>query len=183
MSRKLPKIGTRSAMSPGNAGERATRKITRRVWLSFAAGGALAALGGERWWRWHNPRIIDPKATPIRVYASPSCRCCHAWGAHLEQRGFDVMNELVSDVTPLKRKYGVPEQLWSCHTAVVDGYTVEGHVPADLIQKMLAERPTIAGLAAPGMPIGSPGMEGPTKVRYEVISFTRSGDTQVYAVR
>lgn len=183
MSRKLPKSGTRSATSPADAGRTATSTMTRRAWLSLAVGGAVVALGGERWWRRHNPRRVNPNATPILVYASPGCRCCHEWGGHLEQAGFDVKNELVSDVTPLKRKYGVPEQLWSCHTAVVDGYTVEGHVPADLIQQMLAERPTIAGLAAPGMPNGAPGMEGPTKVRYEVISFTRAGDTQVYAVR
>ena len=102
---------------------------------------------------------------------------------HLRSSGFNVSKELMADVTPMKQRYGVPEDLWSCHTAVVDGYAVEGHVPADLIQKMLLERRAIAGLAAPGMPNGAPGMEGPTRDRYEVIAFTRTGVTEVYAVR
>lgn len=157
--------------------------MTRRAWLGFAAGGAVVALGAERWWRWNNPRIVDPNATPILVYASPRCSCCHAWMAHLEQHGFQVTRELVSDVTPLKRRYGVPERLWSCHTAVVDGFTIEGHVPADLIQKLLADRPAITGLSVPGMPNGAPGMDGPTKDRYDVISFARTGETEVYATR
>jgi len=89
----------------------------------------------------------------------------------------------VDDVSPIKRKRGVPEKLWSCHTALVGDYTVEGHVPADLIHKMLDKRLPIAGLAAPGMPNGAPGMEGPTKDRYDVISFTHAGRTEVFAAR
>ena len=183
MNKKGPKHNERSATSPGGTANTPAGFMTRRAWLGVAAGGAVVALGAERWWRWKMPRTIDPNATPILVYASPSCSCCHAWTGHLERSGFAVTKEPVSDVTPFKRKYGVPEQLWSCHTAVVDGYTVEGHVPADLIRKMLTERPTIAGLAVAGMPNGAPGMEGPTKDRYEVTSFTRSGETEVYAMR
>jgi len=123
-------------------------------------------------------------ATPILVYASPSCGCCDAWIKHLEANGFLVKKESVSDVTPIKQKYGVPKHLWSCHTAIVNGYVFEGHVPADLIRKVLADRPAFAGLAVPGMPNGAPGMEGATKDRYDVISFARStGETKVYAVR
>lgn len=122
-------------------------------------------------------------ATPILVYASPSCGCCDKWMKHLEANGFLVSKELVSDVTPLKQKYGVPQDLRSCHTAIVDGYVIEGHVPADVIRKMLADRPAFAGLAVPGMPNGAPGMEGATTDRYDVISFTRTGETKVYAVR
>jgi hypothetical protein len=85
------------------------------------------------------------------------------------------MVEKVSDVTPIKRKLGVPESLWSCHTAMVAGYAVEGHVPADLVQRVLAERPAVAGLAAPGMPNGSPGMEGASKESYEIVAFTAAG--------
>jgi hypothetical protein len=90
----------------------------------------------------------------------------------------------VNDVTPYRKKYGVPASLASCHTAVIDGYSIEGHVPADVIQKLLKEKPAIAGLAAPGMPQGSPGMEqgGPAE-HYDIISFTRSGKTAVYASR
>ncbi len=102
---------------------------------------------------------------------------------HLNSSGFHVTRELMNDVTPMKQQLGVPEDLWSCHTATVEGYAVEGHVPADLIQRMLLEKRAIAGLAAPGMPNGSPGMEGPTHDRYEVIAFSRSGATEVYATR
>ena len=160
-----------------------TPRITRRAWLGFAGGGALFALGAARWSRGRWPWVSDPNATPILVYASPTCDCCRSWMHHLGDSGFNVTKELMADVTPVKQRYGVPEDLWSCHTAVVDGYAVEGHVPADLIQKMLLERRAIAGLAAPGMPNGAPGMEGATRDRYEVIAFTRTGVTEVYAVR
>lgn len=162
---------------------RPTPRLTRRAWLGLAGGGALLALGATRWsrgrWLWE----ADPNATPILVYASPTCGCCRSWMTHLGNSGFTVTKKLMDDVTPMKQRYGVPEDLWSCHTAVVDGYAVEGHVPADLIQQMLLERRAIAGLAAPGMPNGAPGMEGPTRDRYEVIAFTRTGSTEVYAVR
>ena len=157
--------------------------LTRRAWLGVAAGGAVLALGAERWWRFANTATIDANATPILVYASPSCSCCHAWMQHLESNGFHVTREFLSDVTPLKQKLSVPERLWSCHTAVADGYTIEGHVPADLVQKLLAERPAALGLAVPGMPKGAPGMEEVSKEKYDVIAFTRAGDTHIYAVR
>lgn len=166
------------------AGERGTPpRMTRRTWLGIAAGGAVLSLGASRWWLGRFPWAADPNATKILVYASPTCDCCRAWMRHLRSSGFNVTKELMSDVTPMKVQLGVPEDLWSCHTAVVEGYAVEGHVPADLIQKMLLERRALAGLAAPGMPNGSPGMEGPTRDRYEVIAFTRTGATEVYAVR
>lgn len=173
-----------AGISPKGSGKNgAPARMTRRAWIGVAVGGAAVALGAERWWRSANPGTVDASATPILVYASPSCDCCHAWMNHLEANGFHVSKELVSDVTPLKQKYGVPQNLWSCHTAMVDGYTVEGHVPADLIRKVLADRPAFAGLAVPGMPNGAPGMEGATKERYEVVSFTRTGEANVYAVR
>ena len=84
------------------------------------------------------------------------------------------------DVTPHKRKFLVPEQLWSCHTAIVDGYVFEGHVPAEVIRKVLADRPAFVGVAVPGMPSGAPGMEGGGVDKFDVISFTRSGVMQVY---
>jgi hypothetical protein len=94
-----------------------------------------------------------------------------------------VKPEDVEDLGPIKRKLGVPRALQSCHTAVVEGYVIEGHVPADLIRKMLDEKPEIAGLAVPGMPMGSPGMEGATRERYDVLTFDRAGRTTVYAHR
>ena len=135
---------------------------------------------GERWWWRSSP--VDPNRTPLIVYASPSCSCCTGWIRHLEDNGFAVTRETAGDVTRFKKKYGVPEQLWSCHTARVEGYTIEGHVPADEIQRLLREKPLISGLAVAGMPNGSPGMEASIKDRYEVIAFTGT-KTEVYAVR
>jgi hypothetical protein len=157
--------------------------MTRRAWIGLAAGGAVLFLVAARWRLGRMPWAPDPSATKILVYASPTCDCCKAWMRHLKSSGFHVTRELMNDVTPMKQQLGVPEDLWSCHTAVVEGYAVEGHVPADLIQQMLREKRAIAGLAAPGMPNGSPGMEGPTHDRYEVIAFSRSGATEVYAIR
>ena len=104
---------------------------------------------------------------------------------HLRASGYPVKEENVPDVTPIKRRYGVPERLAACHTALVEGYVIEGHVPADLIDRLLRERPPAAGLAVPGMPAGSPGMESPGQAseRYQVLIFDRSGKTEVYATR
>ena len=158
-------------------------RLTRRAWIGVALGGAAVALVGERWWRRTNPGVVDANVTPILVYASPSCSCCHAWMNHLQANGFRVSKELVSDVTPLKRKYRVPDRLWSCHTALIEGYIVEGHVPADVIRNVITARPAFAGVAVPGMPNGSPGMEGAISDRYDVISFALNGETGVYATR
>lgn len=93
--------------------------------------------------------------------------------------------EDVEDLAPIKRKLGVPRALQSCHTAVVEGYVIEGHVPADLIDRLLRERPAVAGLAVPGMPVGSPGMEAPGRAaeRYQVMAFDRKGRATVFASR
>jgi hypothetical protein len=104
---------------------------------------------------------------------------------HLQANGFKVQKKDVfgKQFTDVKSKYGVPSRLHSCHTAVIDGYVIEGHVPADLITRMLKEKPPIVGLAVPGMPVGSPGMEGPKPQPYEVLTFDRQGRTTVYARR
>jgi len=104
---------------------------------------------------------------------------------HLRASGYPVNVENVSDLTPIKRRYGVPERLEGCHTALVEGYVVEGHVPADLIDRLLRERPRAVGLAVPGMPAGSPGMEsqGQASEPYQVLIFDRSGKTAVFASR
>jgi hypothetical protein len=117
------------------------------------------------------------------VYKSPTCGCCTAWVDHVEANGFRVEVRDTVDVTPVKARHGLPANLASCHTALVDGYVVEGHVPADLIVRMLRDRPDVAGIAVPGMPMGSPGMEGPYKDRYEVLTFKQDGSTAVYATR
>lgn len=118
--------------------------------------------------------------TEIQVYKSPTCGCCAKWVDHLRDNGFSVNVTEVKDVTPIKIENGVPRKLASCHTAIVEGYLVEGHVPASDLRRLLSERPKISGLAVPRMPIGSPGMEGPNPVRYEVLSFGVDG-TRVFS--
>ena len=142
------------------------------------------------------PTISKPAATPvantasakissikdlITVYKSPSCQCCSRWVSHLEANGFKVKAINVKDVIPYKKKGGVTPKLASCHTAFVNGYVVEGHVPASDIKRMLKEKPDIKGLTVPEMPVGTPGMEvGNKKDPYDVISFDKNGKTKVY---
>ena len=104
---------------------------------------------------------------------------------HLRQSGFAVKEENRTNLQPIKTQHGIPAALESCHTALVGGYVVEGHVPADLIVRLLRERPPVAGLAVPGMPAGSPGMEASGKApdRYQIYAFDRSGKTGVFATR
>jgi hypothetical protein len=116
----------------------------------------------------------------VNVYKTPTCGCCGMWVAHMRKNGFDLKVQDVDDTTPYRAKYGVPEKLGSCHTAVVDGYAIEGHVPASEIQRMLKERPNAKGLAVPGMVTGSPGMEGGTPQPYDVLLFTADGKSTVY---
>jgi hypothetical protein len=122
-------------------------------------------------------------ADTIVVYKTPTCGCCNDWVDHVHDHGFTVVTHDLDDLTLIKQQLGVPAGRISCHTAVVRGYTVEGHVPADLIQRMLAEKPRFRGLTVPGMPVGSPGMEGPWKQDYDVLSFDDRGNIQVYARR
>ncbi|RXZ44776.1 DUF411 domain-containing protein [Crenobacter cavernae] len=111
------------------------------------------------------------------VYKNPQCGCCTAWAEHLAKNGVSLKVEPRDDLAAVRAKLG------GCHTAKIDGYVFEGHVPADLVKKVLKDKPAIAGLAVPGMPAGSPGMEGPTKVGYPVIAFDRQGRRRVYATR
>ncbi len=118
----------------------------------------------------------------VMVYKTPTCGCCTEWSNHLEANGFKVMNHNVEDINQYKEKANLPYGLGSCHTAFVGGYAVEGHVPASDIKRMLTEKPAIRGLAVPGMPMGSPGMEyGDRKDAYNTISYTKDGKTSVYA--
>lgn len=117
----------------------------------------------------------------VTMYKSPTCGCCNEWAEHLRRNGFSVEAHDVADVAPVKAENGIPPQLASCHTAFVEGYVIEGHVPASDVRRLLAERPAVAGLAVPGMPVGSPGMEGPNPQRYEVLSFDANGRTAVFS--
>ena len=123
------------------------------------------------------------KPIAIKVYKTPQCGCCRAWVDHLNSNGFQVEAVDMPDLSLVKQKYGVTPALEACHTAVVGDYVVEGHVPADVIKKLLKERPAVVGIAVPGMPAGSPGMEGAMKERYDVLTFDRAGRSRVYAKR
>jgi hypothetical protein len=123
-----------------------------------------------------------PAAPLVEVYKSPTCGCCSLWVKHLEAHGFRTRVTDVEDITAVKTKQGVPARLSSCHTGIVNGYVLEGHVPAADVQRLLKDKPAVAGLAVPGMPIGSPGMEaGSTVQRYDVLAFTKQGATKVFA--
>ena len=122
-------------------------------------------------------------ALPVMtVYKSPTCGCCKAWVDHVKAEGFQVEVHDLDDVSEIKAEAGVPERARSCHTAIVEGYAIEGHVPAATIKRLLREKPGVAGLAVPGMPTGSPGMEVPGQPadKYDVLAFDRSGALTVY---
>lgn len=126
----------------------------------------------------------NEKGLAITVYKSPTCGCCTAWESHLSKAGFQVTSKTTENMAEIRKQYGVPEKMQSCHTAVIDGYVIEGHVPADDVKKLLETRPVdVAGLAAPGMPPKSPGMqpEGEKPSGYDVLSFDRQGNAKVFA--
>ena len=156
--------------------------ISRRDWLRVTASGvALGTLSARH-------LVAAPAAKQATVYKSASCGCCKKWVEHMQKAGYTVTSNDVPDVNVYKTRYAVAEALWSCHTAIVTGgYVVEGHVPADVIDKFLADAPKapkdIIGLAVPGMPQGSPGMETGTTEKYDIVAFTKAGKTKVYATR
>ena len=123
---------------------------------------------------------ISAELESITVYKSPTCGCCTKWVSHLEDHGFKVDAINRNDMNSVKSDAGIPRQLASCHTAKIGGYIIEGHVPADDIKRLLKERPDVAGLTVPGMPMGSPGMEGHRQDSYDVLTFTRTGETGVF---
>jgi hypothetical protein len=123
---------------------------------------------------------LSAAAPQLTVYKTKTCGCCGNWVQLMKTSGFDVKVVEVDDTTEYRRKYGVPDALASCHTAVVDGYAIEGHVPAADIQRLLKTRPAAKGLAVPGMVMGSPGMEGPRSDPYSVVMFDAAGKTSVF---
>ena len=138
-----------------------------------AFGGAVAA----------GPIVVAQDRPRVEVWKDPQCGCCGDWIRHLEANGFQVR---INDTgnTRARTRLGVPEKLGSCHTALVGGYAIEGHVPASDVHRLLRERPAAIGLAVPGMPVGSPGMDGPEyqgrKDAYAVLLIRRDGSTQVF---
>ena len=121
------------------------------------------------------------KPVEIKVYRDPNCNCCHNWIKYLQQHNFKVIDQPVDNVGAVKQAVGVPVQMASCHTAVVDGYVLEGHVPAQDIIRLLKTKPAIKGLAVPEMPVGAPGMErGPLKRNFAVFQFDKKGHFKIY---
>jgi len=126
------------------------------------------------------PALASAAGPVIDVYKSASCGCCEGWVKHLRANGFTVKAHDVANPSDYREKAGIPNQLGSCHTALVQGYAIEGHVPANDIKRLLAEKPKAKGLAVPAMPMGSPGMEGDRKDPYDVLLVKNDGRTSVY---
>ena len=153
-----------------------SRRAFLTTLLKSSAVVAAAPLLAMKW----------PEATalpPVTVYKDPSCGCCKLWVKHMEKAGFNVTVHDTPDMDAMKQSVGLPKAMASCHTAVIGAYLIEGHVPADVVQKFLAEKPVAKGLAVPGMVTGSPGMEGATKDKYDVLLFDKAGKSRVYASR
>ena len=149
--------------------------------LLLISGVAIAVAAFYLWPNSSTAVADDPK---IVVYKTETCGCCGNWIEHLRDADFEVDVVNVGSTASIQSKMGVPNTLGSCHTAVIGDYWVEGHVPVDLIQRLLTEQPeNIRGIAVPGMPMGSPGMEGPNPVQYDVVAQDKDGRTFIYATR
>src|SRR5262245_26616229 len=142
-----------------------TSLLTRRSALFLATGFAAIAVVG----------CTAAEGQVITVHKHPKCGCCSGWVSHMQQSGFTVKTGETKDLDALKTRLGVPADLISCHTAEIGGYVFEGHVPAVALKRFLAEKPNAVGLAVPGMPIGSPGMEGGKPEKYDVVLFGPEG--------
>lgn len=121
------------------------------------------------------------KSPRVEVYKTPTCGCCNKWIDHLKDAGFEVEATDLRDLSPVKRQHGIPLEASACHTAVVDGYVIEGHVPAADVQRLLKEKPEVRGLVVPGMPLGSPGMEHPSPEAYSVYAIGKDGQMSVFS--
>ena len=145
--------------------------VVRRRMLTMLAAAPLALV---------SMRALSA-GPAVSMFKLTGCGCCDLWAEHLRKSGFAVSVRAVPDLTPVRVKYGIPNIFGTCHTALVQGYAIEGHVPAADIQRLLRSKLKVAGLAVPGMPAGSPGMEGPRGEPYDVLTFDRNGATQIYA--
>ena len=136
------------------------RGLTRRRAMRLIAVAVTAPLSSAFA---QSPRIL--------VHKDPNCGCCEGWVQHMKAAGFAVIVEEVADLEVVRKRLGVPSDLAACHTAEVEGYVIEGHVPALAVRRLLEQRPAAVGLSVPGMPAGSPGMEGGTPQKYDVVLF------------
>lgn len=124
---------------------------------------------------------LAPESITITVYHSPSCGCCSGWIEHMQAQGFQIDDRLMDDLEVIKQEHNVPSDLASCHTSIVNGYVIEGHVPAEDVKRLLEEQPDVAGIAVPGMPVGTPGMEaGDQRESFTVISFDQRGNREPF---
>ena len=144
------------------------RSLIAAVAVAVVAVGGFSLIGGTS------------SAKEVVVYKTPTCGCCGKWVEHLEGAGYKVVVNDVNDLTGIKNMHGVPPGLRTCHTGLIEGYVVEGHVPAEFITRLLEEKPDIRGIGVPGMPIGSPGMEGPYRESYDVVAYSNTGQTAVF---
>lgn len=144
--------------------------MKRRQFLwSVVAVGSIAMAGSAR-----------AAGESILVYKDPNCGCCQGWADAMKAAGFSVKIENVDDIDAIKQRFAIPGQLQSCHTAIVAGYYLEGHVPLDAVTRLLAERPAVAGLAVPGMPSGSLGMGDDPGASYDVLAVAKDGSSKVF---
>ena len=149
--------------------------MRRQVLVRSAGALAMSFLSGL-------PALAATPLPPVEVFKNPSCGCCGAWVDHLTQAGFQVKVTDVSDTAVIRKQHGLADKFGSCHTAIVAGYVIEGHVPAKDVKRLLASRITALGLAVPGMPVGSPGMEsGKHQDAYQVLLIDKQGRDRVFA--
>jgi hypothetical protein len=149
------------------------RKNVYKAMVIFLALGLMSVM----FW----PMMKSATGPEVVVYKSPTCGCCTKWVSYLRNNGFNVTQIDTRNLKTVKKNQGIPERLGSCHTAIVEGYFVEGHVPVKAIRRMLDEKPSIKGIAVPGMPIGTPGMEqGVRKEPYDVLAIHPNGTTTIY---
>jgi len=168
-------------------------RLRHRTWMPalvasglLIGGCSIAAGPGRQMGEQDSHEQAIALATNVTVFRSPTCGCCGLWIEHMRNAGFEVKDEITEDMADLKQQYGVPTNMASCHTTVVTTadrqYVVEGHIPAQNVAQLLTDQPDVAGIAVPGMPIGSPGMESGDYVEpCTVFSFTETGETATFA--
>ena len=153
-----------------------TSRLSRRLALHLPLVGVTAAWLGSPLGAW----AADNDGL-ITVWKTPNCGCCKEWVTHLKNNGFEVVTNDIKDTAPMRQKLGLPAKFGSCHTAQLGAYVLEGHVPAQEIRRLMREKPKAVGLAVPGMPVGSPGMEvGNTQDAYDVLLVLADGSSRVY---
>lgn len=170
------KRSRRESASPSDSRRKtAMSGVSRRALLIAGAGAGAGILG------WLALAPSQSAAGPaVTIWKSPDCECCGGWASYMRRLGYDVTISETADIAEVKERLGVPADLQSCHTSRVEGYVLEGHVPAAAIAKLLAERPELKGIALPGMPTGAPGMGGPAG-SYRIMSFDGIGRPRLFA--